>query len=1325
MLKSYPQFAQKLHDHLEDRDFTRAWLERKVGVSVGSISRWISYEKRPGDPEVIYNIADILGLSDRECQELIEDAGHSYSKRENRSDVEDQHLDEQGEAVHLVSNTSETKLYLKEIKDKVSLVAEQNEQIDNKITTVAQNAEAQSKLLANSLSAHDGQRNYQPPQQDLQLPIVRPFVGREEIVRQVIEQLQPGNAVTLWGAGGQGKTSISWKALSVLRASGELTKRFPDGTILHNFAAQPALEAALTHITKSLNEESDDSPIGACLRALSGKQALLIFESTEEADEETLRTLYALGNECGLLITTRRQTDAPDKDYLHQIVQLPLKDATTLLGGIVNTQGKVPSNAARLCNLIDSQPLAVRVAASYLVESGETIDEYIEWLEEDSVGALTSSSLMERMLQHTVDQIPEDARLLLALSACLGLALFQENVITSVLPWNRTQYKRSRKQLLDYGLLRQIGSKQLQITHTLIYHYARGLQEYQQNYLDALSNYFVQMVEKNSEGGQVTLKDSDNNSVHILAVLKKCEELQKWNTANKLFLTTAVGKDSYFGKYAFSQQHITAFEIGLAAARSLGEAHDEGIRMGQLGRLYLYHGIKEGITYLEQALTFAQKAQNQDEELDILLQLGSAYTAFNKGEAINKYKQVLSITQEREDRTMEIDCLIKLSGTYVQAGQAGMAAKQYENAIAIAQEIEDYEKESSLLSSLAILYARLDHEEEAIKIFEQRLKSFKTSGDMQKTLSTLGAMATSYAIWNRFEKAIDTYKQAYTIAESIDDKPKMSSYLMSIGDLYANNKQTKRAMENYEQANSIAEITQLSILLQLSDFYYNHGEISKAEHYREKAYQDVMQSKREQEQLWQHEDKEQPIAKVGKAPPKSEIIFELGGVNSWGEKIYLLIKLPYKLYHSLEIMTARGFVFDPRHYGEIVAAGRGESDTRIMAAMRLVYNVANGEIADMQVLNLNPKSGEDFRHRAYIYLLEKDYDAAQSDLIYAIQLEPDNASGYANYGRLLRDLEQYQKSCEYYERAIMLNSEEASYYSGRGMSWFELRQFSNAKTDFQCAITLKPREPWYHYWLGRTLTEMRDLKSAQQELYHAFQFLPWENSFFRLQSSIYEEQMEYAAAWASLERAVELAPENALNYDAVAHLELVQSNYESALHPIQKAIELNPESDNCYYWRGLAYLGKGQLESAIQNIERSIGNSTNDLKVVYTKFWLGVVDTLQSKPQQAKKEWDEVRATMLDMHDEIQKLRVMALLELFRHKSKAYELFESILNAKQGTLATPLMYLRLLAHLFSDRSDIQEITCWFEEQIIERFCQSTHESFTPPLSPIVVPDLST
>jgi tetratricopeptide (TPR) repeat protein len=1310
MLKSYPDFAQKLHDHLEDRDFTRAWLERKVGVSVGSISRWISYEKRPGDPEVIYNIADILGLSDRECQKLVEAAGHSYSKRENRSDAEGQHLDEQWEAVHPVSNVSETEIHLKEIKDKVSLVAEQNKQIDNKMTTVAQNAEAQTKLLANSFSAHDRQRKYQPPQQDLQLPIARPFVGREEIVRQVIEQLQPGNAVTLWGAGGQGKTSISGKALSVLRTSGELTKRFPDGAILHNFAAQPALEAALTHITKSLNEESDDNPIGACLRALSGKQALLIFESTEEADEETLRTLYALGNESGLLITTRRQTDAPDKDYLHQIVQLPLKDATTLLGEIVNIQGKVPSSAARLCELIDSQPLAVRVAASYLVESGETIDEYVEWLEEDSVGALSSSSLMERMLQHTVDQIPEDARLLLALSACLGLALFQENVITSVLPWNRTQYKRSRKQLLDYGLLRQIGSKQLQITHALIYHYARKLQGYQQSYLDALSNYFVQLVEKNTEGGQITLKDSDNNSVHILAVLKKCEELQKWNTANKLFLTTAVGKDSYFGKYAFSQQHITAFEIGLAAAHALGEEHDEAVRMAQLGGLYLYHGqVGESVIYLEQALASAKKNQNHDEELNHLLHLGYAYTSISKEKAIDKYKQVLALTQEHENRVIVMDCLIKLGEIYFHLNQVNLAVEHYKNAISIAHEINDHTREENFLNSLGDWHFRLGQHESAIEIYETKINASKAASDKQATIKALQSIGQVYGFVNRFEKALASYNQAYAVAKSSENKIEICRCLDMLGDLYLHNNHIEKALENYEQAHAIdvefalAAIT-IQKLLQTSDICFQQGKFDKGEQYQKKAQKIVLKMK--QERIANIGFKERPTIKEEEASATLEVFYQLNGVSNFGEPIYILVKLPYNLYISLRTMTERGFKFDPRYYGEIVAAGKGKLDVRMKHALALAYNITPISIANTEANKHNPMSGDDFRRRGDAYFKEKNYNAAQSDFEKAIQLNPENADTYAHYGQLLHNVKQYQKACEYYSKAIELDSRGALYFSGRGMSLFELNQFAEAKTDFEYAIALKPDDPWYHNWLAQSLTQLREWEVALNKFNCAIQLLPWEGSFFRMRSIAHMEKMNYKAAQSDLETAIELAPEDIWNYEGIALLMLVQSDYESALHPVQRAIELNPEYNNFYYWRGLACLGTGQLKSALQSIENSSANTTDSLKIAYTKFWLGVVETLQNMSQNAEEKWDEAQAAISDVQDEVQKLRIVAFLELFGNNGDAPVLFANILNVMQGTLTTPLMYLRLLAHLFPDRNDIQNITRWFEEQISGRFAKA-------------------
>lgn len=675
MVKSYPEFAQNLHDHLENRDRSRAWLERQVKVTGGSISRMISYEARPGDPQLIYDIADVLKLSESECQALVEAAGYTYSKREKSPEEEGQSLYAQEESEPLPSNIPEAGPHLQEIKDGMSLVVDQNEEIGQKLSTLSEHAKTHAKSL-DTIALRVQQQKDQRPQQDLQLPICRPFVGREDIVSQIIEQLQPGNAITLWGAGGQGKTSVAYKVISELRANGDLDKRFPDGTILHNFSAQPYLEAALIHIAKSLGTEEIENAMSACLRSLSGKRVLLIFESTEDADQETLKTLYALGNECGLLITTRRQTDAPSRDFFYPIGNLSINDAVMLLGAIVKSDDKSSPDSIKLCELLDSYPLAVRVAANYLVESGETVNEYVKWLEADTVGAISSDVVMEKTLQRIFLQMENDSRIYLALVACLAERPFSEDIMTSVLPWPTTKYKRARKQLIDYGLLRQTEPNQLQVTHAIIYQYARKKEEYLKEYLKNIIDYFIQMVEKPKESGQQDYKIVDIRYEHVIAVLQRCEQLEEWDAAFQMALYSGVGEESYLRKWAFPKDQIIALEIGLLAARTLGRQSDIEELLDQLGHLCSYHGqVNDGIQYLEEALTYARRSQERAKELNRLDALLEIYRLTNKEAALEKCEQLLSIVQASDDQELSFKYLFIQGKLYQQLDKIDEATK--------------------------------------------------------------------------------------------------------------------------------------------------------------------------------------------------------------------------------------------------------------------------------------------------------------------------------------------------------------------------------------------------------------------------------------------------------------------------------------------------------------------------------------------------------------------------------------------------------------------------------------------------------------------------
>lgn len=75
------KFAGLLLGYLSDQDRNQSWLASKLGVSAAAVSRWINNETRPGNPETVIRICDVLNItaaSDR--QSMLAAAGYGYQE---------------------------------------------------------------------------------------------------------------------------------------------------------------------------------------------------------------------------------------------------------------------------------------------------------------------------------------------------------------------------------------------------------------------------------------------------------------------------------------------------------------------------------------------------------------------------------------------------------------------------------------------------------------------------------------------------------------------------------------------------------------------------------------------------------------------------------------------------------------------------------------------------------------------------------------------------------------------------------------------------------------------------------------------------------------------------------------------------------------------------------------------------------------------------------------------------------------------------------------------------------------------------------------------
>jgi hypothetical protein len=174
------------------------------------------------------------------------------------------------------------------------------------------------------------------------------FLHREEELTWLDEHLQPKQTVAICGPGGMGKSALAARAVRRLDKA-----RCPDGIVFHTFYGHPKTETALQTIALAFHLPKEADVERQVALALGGKQALLILDGAEEADD--LRAITALQGTCGVLITSRRKADS---GWLRWDLQpLPEKQAEEVLRAWGEVSGDQEA-VEHICTLLGGWPLA-------------------------------------------------------------------------------------------------------------------------------------------------------------------------------------------------------------------------------------------------------------------------------------------------------------------------------------------------------------------------------------------------------------------------------------------------------------------------------------------------------------------------------------------------------------------------------------------------------------------------------------------------------------------------------------------------------------------------------------------------------------------------------------------------------------------------------------------------------------------------------------------------------------------------------------------------------------------------------------------------------
>jgi tetratricopeptide (TPR) repeat protein len=266
---------------------------------------------------------------------------------------------------------------------------------------------------------------------------------------------------------------------------------------------------------------------------------------------------------------------------------------------------------------------------------------------------------------------------------------------------------------------------------------------------------------------------------------------------------------SLFSLRLSPQVRISIGDVGLRAAKEIGDQVAEGSHLGNIGVGYVQLGeYQKAISFFKQRFAIAHQQGDFEgqcnalgnlagafsnlgeyevakdycnQELDLrrargdrqgegvaLCSLGSIYAASGRDDiAIGFYLHQLQICREGEYLHDEAVALICLGKSYRIVGKTGEAIECLERGLTICRRLRDVKSEGEALTGLANVYVWVDEPEMAIEIYEQAITCKQAIGDVRGVGQTLGNIARAYLELKDFENCLLNAAASLRICEQI------------------------------------------------------------------------------------------------------------------------------------------------------------------------------------------------------------------------------------------------------------------------------------------------------------------------------------------------------------------------------------------------------------------------------------------------------------------------------------------------------------------------------------------------------------------------------
>jgi hypothetical protein len=155
----------------------------------------------------------------------------------------------------------------------------------------------------------------------------------------------------------------------------------------------------------------------------------------------------------------------------------------------------------------------------------------------------------------------------------------------------------------------------------------------------------------------------------------------------------------------------------------------------------------------------------------------------------------------------------------------------------------------------------------------------------------------------------------------------------------------------------------------------------------------------------------------------------------------------------------------------------------------------------------------------------------------------------------------------------------------------------------------------------------------------------------------------------------------------------------------RRAFTVQPQNNLFWYLIALIRLARGNRKGSREALDHSYHLSSKDtMTTCIIQFWYKVLADLDGRTDQTQIIMDQVEQAHAAL-DESDQHKIQGLLAAYRgDAATAHRAYSTSLDDRQqlSRIHSHRLYLLLLAQLFPDRTDLQEIATWFAAELQQR-----------------------